>query len=639
MTETSLRGLATVAGLKEVDRAARIIARPRIPILKDLAKLKHLAVLDLSNSSVTEDGLQVLPQLQNLTVLDLQSTKITDTQLETLGPLAHLTQLDLSSTGITGTGLHHLRGLRNLRKLDLRDTKITDAAIQELGTLMSLTSLNLSSTQITGAGLRALRGLQSLDLSSTRLSKAGLRECGSLENLRELKLSQTDLTDDGVAELRGLKHLVTLDLSVNPITDRALHELGPLERLTSLNLSATAITDGGLKALRRLKDLTELQLDYTDIDGSGLKDLGEVDKLAKLNLDGTKLSDAGILGLRNLRKLAELRLPDRADRYEIKTNVSLLDGWRVSPDFQRLIVPLWIKPEAAAPRVFAPSYSPIALLQLDRPSEIRILPDTGVDRNALPAYLGHFTAWSANSSCLAYFGEFDSGARGWGFGNKVRWQPVCLNLKTGKTEVLQSVDFGTPPLNSRAAIHLSPSGRYVLIPTLVNPSDQRAGLRFLLWEPAAGTVRELLRAEHASGWEPYEATLAWSGDEKTIYLAVGASDGNEVETWRLCECPLDGRLPYSPQTARVLFTLTNEKGYRETRPERRIPFVIDRNLQILELRPKEDALVFYRGDTRSYWTLKLTTGRLQERFPSPFVAPRERGRAVQRGVCRKLDVA
>ena len=466
--------------------------------------------------------------------------------------------------------------------------------------------------------------MQSLDLSSTRLSKAGLRECGSLENLRELKLSQTDLTDDGVAELRGLKHLVTLDLSVNPITDRALHELGPLERLTSLNLSATAITDGGLKALRRLKDLTELQLDYTDIDGSGLKDLGEVDKLAKLNLDGTKLSDAGILGLRNLRKLAELRLPDRADRYEIKTNVSLLDGWRVSPDFQRLIVPLWIKPEAAAPRVFAASYSPIALLQLDRPNEIRILPDTGVDRNALPAYLGHFTAWSANSSCLAYFGEFDSGARGWGFGNKVRWQPVCLNLKTGKTEVLQSVDFGSPPLNSRAAIHLSPSGRYVLIPTLVNPSDQRAGLRFLLWEPAAGTVRELLRAEHASGWEPYEATLAWSGDEKTIYLAVGASDGNEVETWRLCECPLDGRLPYSPQTARVLFTLTNEKGYRETRPERRIPFVIDRNLQILELRPKEDALVFYRGDTRSYWTLKLTTGRLQERFPSPFVL-REKG--------------
>ncbi len=285
---------------------------------------------------------------------------------------------------------------------------------------------------------------------------------------------------------------------------------------------------------------------------------------------------------------------------------------------------MWIKPDGAAPRVLAPSYSPIALLQLDRPGDIRILPETGLDRNALPAYLEHFTAWSANSSCVAYFGEIDSGTRAWGFGDKFGWEPVCLNLKTGKTDVLKSVDFGTAPLNSRAAIHISPSGRYVLIPTLVNPSDQRAGLRFLLWEPAAGTVRELLRAEHASGWEPYEATLAWSGDEKTVYLAVGASDGNEVETWRLSECPLDGRLPYAPQTARVLFTLINQKGYRETRPERRIPFVIDRNLQILELRPQEDALIFYRGDTRSYWTLKLTTGRLQERFPSPFVV-REKG--------------
>ena len=208
---------------------------------------------------------------------------------------------------------------------------------------------------------------------------------------------------------------------------------------------------------------------------------------------------------------------------------------------------MWIKPDAAAPCVLAPSYSPIALLQLDRPGDIRILPETGLDRNALPAYLEHFTAWSANSSCLAYFGEIDSGTRGWGFGNKFVGKPVCLNLKTGKTDVLQSVDFGSPPLNSRAAIHVSPSGRYVLIPTLLNPSDQRVGLRFLLWEPAAGTVRELLRAEHASGWEPYEATLAWSGDEKTVYLAVGASDGNEVETWRLCECPLDGRLPYAPR--------------------------------------------------------------------------------------------
>jgi Leucine-rich repeat (LRR) protein len=626
-TAANLRGLAALPSLREVDPYYHVTTDSA---LKDLAALKNLTSLNLSQT-VTDAGLAVVPQFEKLTKLDLSNTKITDAAFKSLGRSTTLVELDLSSTPINGAGFKELHGLRNLKQLNLHGTKITDASLKDLAGITSLTEVDLSSTHITGAGLRELGRLGSLaelKLTQVSLTDDDAKELRGLKHLQQLDVSTNNLTDAGAAELAHIDTLTSLNLGVNLVSDAGLKELGRLQNLTALDLTATAMTDDGLKELRRLPNLAELNLDYTDITGSGLKDLGGVTKLSKLRLDGTKLTDAGLLSLRELKHLAELVLPNPADVYDRKYDLIVQSGWRVSPDFKRMIVPLWICPDKYSPSALAPSYTALALLDLDRPLNARILPYTGLDSSALPAYLDNFTAWSANSAALAYFGEFDSGDRSYGFANTFNWRPVWLDLKTGKTAVLKTTDFGPGPLHGTAALRISPSGRYVVIPTLVNRQDRSAGQRFLLWEPAAGTVRELLRAEHASGMEPYQATLAWSSDEKTVYLAVGTSDGTkdgkEVETWRLCECRLDGQLPYTSQTARALFTLSNEKGYREAHLRHPLPFEIDRNLQILELRPHGNSLIFYRGDSVSYWTMNLATGHLQERFPSPF-AKRENG--------------
>jgi len=55
----------------------------------------------------------------------LSDTQITDAGLDYLGGLTNLEVLDLSDTQITDTGLGHLNGLTNLKLVGLSDTQIT----------------------------------------------------------------------------------------------------------------------------------------------------------------------------------------------------------------------------------------------------------------------------------------------------------------------------------------------------------------------------------------------------------------------------------------------------------------------------------------------------------------------------------
>jgi hypothetical protein len=94
--------------------------------------------------------------------------------------LRHLTILWLAGTPVTDAGVAHLRGLKSLTGLDLSNTQVTDAGLAHLGGLKSLTGLGLSNTKVTDAGLahvRELKSLQSLDLSNTKVTDAGLAAC------------------------------------------------------------------------------------------------------------------------------------------------------------------------------------------------------------------------------------------------------------------------------------------------------------------------------------------------------------------------------------------------------------------------------------------------------------------------------
>ena len=63
--------------------------------------------------------------------MDLSETLITDAGLDHIKGLAVLQDLDLANTKVTDASLEHLKGLTNLKNLDLRGTTVTDVGVKK----------------------------------------------------------------------------------------------------------------------------------------------------------------------------------------------------------------------------------------------------------------------------------------------------------------------------------------------------------------------------------------------------------------------------------------------------------------------------------------------------------------------------
>jgi Leucine-rich repeat (LRR) protein len=100
--------------------------------LKELARLKSLQTLFLSETNVTDTGMKELAGLKSLQTLILDGTKVTDAGLKELAGLKSLQGLNLTGTKVTDAGLKELAGLKSLQSLLLLDMKVTDAGVAEL---------------------------------------------------------------------------------------------------------------------------------------------------------------------------------------------------------------------------------------------------------------------------------------------------------------------------------------------------------------------------------------------------------------------------------------------------------------------------------------------------------------------------
>jgi internalin A len=159
------------------------IVDPELPDSEDIEDdQSHQAVLDLSGSKVTDDGLTVLKDFREYLVLNLTGTKVGDVGLALPGD-NRLRALHLDDTGVTNAGLPHLQRFDKMTILGLRRTKVTDDGLKQLGNMKSLRRLYLEGTAITDVGLKHLQ---------------------VLPKLRVLDLRNTKVTDAGVAELKAL---------------------------------------------------------------------------------------------------------------------------------------------------------------------------------------------------------------------------------------------------------------------------------------------------------------------------------------------------------------------------------------------------------------------------------------------------
>ena len=179
------------------------------PNLSDqgLASLSTLNVrtLRITDSRITDDGIQHLTNIKSLHELDLESKHITDLGIKNLSGMDTLTQLDLDGDNITDQGLEHLSAMTSLKDLELESERITDQGLEYLKNMTSLTKLGLKSEKLTDHGLGNLNNMTSLTslyLSGKLITDQGLSHLSDLKNLNYVRLRGTSVSQEGAEQLR-----------------------------------------------------------------------------------------------------------------------------------------------------------------------------------------------------------------------------------------------------------------------------------------------------------------------------------------------------------------------------------------------------------------------------------------------------
>lgn len=174
-------------------------------------KNPELVELTLSNTKITDAGLDNLTKLKKLKKLRLSRTVITDKGMWALAKCERIEDLDLSQTEIGDFGVRELTALPRLKHLNLYLTKVTDSGLDAFKkgdhrSAAKITWLNLDKCPITDDGIPKLSSLVNLEwlhLGGTALTDAGLEELAKLKSLKEVIITKTETTPEGVERLRA----------------------------------------------------------------------------------------------------------------------------------------------------------------------------------------------------------------------------------------------------------------------------------------------------------------------------------------------------------------------------------------------------------------------------------------------------
>ena len=308
-------------------------------MLDDLSRVEHITVLRLGGSqSVTDAGVRHLSRLSRLRHLDLSGTSITDHGLEVLRALPELETVSFAWTKITDAGVAHLSGCERLSDVNLQGTVSGDGALRALAGKARLCQLR-TGNGVTDGGLALLREipifttwhggepkmeLLSYDASPNYLLLRGPftdRGMTQLEHLRglfalNLDASELDITAAGLAPLVGLPNLGWLAFSA---TDDAMPYIARMPRLRFLGCQDTVAGDDGFISLSESQSIEYIWgRRCHNLHARGFAALARMPALHGLSVSGKNVDDTGLAELprfRSLRELMPIDVPDEGYRH------------------------------------------------------------------------------------------------------------------------------------------------------------------------------------------------------------------------------------------------------------------------------------------------------------------------------------
>ena len=196
--EGSAHVLNAVRGMYEPVSELRLEGRWLGPdVLSALSRMRHLRIVRLSQTEISNYGLSFLRNLPGLEALHLDEETVNNQSPMYLRGLP-LRSLSCRCPGLGDVGARHLRQLNALERLRLEDTALTNEGVTSLGQLSALTDIVLAGADVADVGLRALTvlpGLRRLDLRSASLDDADLRPLAEATSLRALTLRGPGVKD------------------------------------------------------------------------------------------------------------------------------------------------------------------------------------------------------------------------------------------------------------------------------------------------------------------------------------------------------------------------------------------------------------------------------------------------------------
>jgi len=200
--------------------------------------------------------------------LDLSFTKVKGPGQRRLAGLASLIELDLSNTPLDEDGLEILTSFQQVKLITLNSTCLPLCGFKAFSAAMpNLTTLNLANAKVYGKDgfpipaqqllnqVRHLKNLTGLDVS------AALVPVAPADMSAQPHASPKQITETDLDPLTRMPQLTWLNLSNNNLTDAALVPIGKLTQLTALGLSGNnELTGKSLNNIHSLNSLEELFL-------------------------------------------------------------------------------------------------------------------------------------------------------------------------------------------------------------------------------------------------------------------------------------------------------------------------------------------------------------------------------------------
>ena len=299
-----LAALTRKSGMQLTDR--EIVRATKVPMI-----VEELKSLDVSRSTVTDEGVRLLGHFTALTHIDLSALQINGAGIEGLESLGNLRELALASTQMgSSTGWERLGRLSQVETLNLTSTNITDADVSSLVTMTGLKELNISNTALTDAALNQFAKLENLEIlrmEGTRLiNGAGFKafvQSKRKPGLRCLYASSTPLSREGLSNVKKIGSLEVFENASAQLSDQLFSELKGATNLKTLGVGNNNLTAASGLTIKTIRNLENLDLRHNSmVTPQILASLTTLTELSNLNVTKTGCTLSSVQEFRRLRK-------------------------------------------------------------------------------------------------------------------------------------------------------------------------------------------------------------------------------------------------------------------------------------------------------------------------------------------------